>query len=165
MWYKLSLAWGERKVGGDCLKFPLSIWGETILAVSATLRGLEIPFSRSWAGDENILFVDSDEEAPKMLLDYVGRLRPQFPYYWVRRVGLVNNKYVPISNPNFNGKLCSNRVRFIGRVNEIIVPREPHGVINIPIIHRHAGPAPYSSGGQSRLRLELLKVQEVILGW
>jgi len=33
------------------------------------------------------------------LLDYIGRLKPQFPYYWVRRIELVNNKYVPESPP------------------------------------------------------------------
>ena len=100
-----------------------------------------------------------------MLLDYIGRLKPQFPYYWVRRIELVNNKYVPIFNPNYNGRLCSNRVRFIGRVHEMIIPREPHGLIDIPIIYNHTGPASYRGEAQSGLKLGLLKVREVVRGW
>ena len=122
-------------------------------------------FVKDLLDDEYLLFVDSDEEAPKMLLDYIGRLKPQFPYYWVRRIELVNNKYVPVFNPNYNGRLCSNRVRFIGRVHEMIIPREPHGVIDIPIIHNHTGQASYTGGAQSGLKLGLLKVREVVRGW
>ena len=122
-------------------------------------------FVKDLLDDEYLLFVDSDEEAPKMLLDYIGRLKPQFPYYWVRRIELVNNKYVPVFNPNYNGKLCSNRVRFIGKVHEMIIPREPHGVIDIPIIHNHTGQASYTGGAQSGLKLGLLKVREVVRGW
>lgn len=122
-------------------------------------------FLKNLPDQEYVLFVDSDEEAPKMLLDYLEGLKPQFPYYWVRRVELVNNRYVPVFNPNFNGKLCSNKVRFVGRIHEIIVPREPHGVIDIPIIHNHTGQASYSGGAQSRLKLGLLKVREVVRGW
>ena len=122
-------------------------------------------FVKDLPDDEYLLFVDSDEEAPKMLLDYIGRLKPQFPYYWVRRIELVNNKYVPVFNPNYNGKLCSNRVRFIGRVHEMIIPREPHGVIDIPIIHNHTDPASYTGGAQSGLKLGLLKVREVVREW
>jgi len=122
-------------------------------------------FVKDLLDDEYLLFVDSDEEAPKMLLDYIGKLKPQFPYYWVRRIELVNNKYVPVFNPNYNGRLCSNRVRFIGRVHEMIIPREPHGVIDIPIIHNHTGPASYRGGAQSGLKLGLLKVREVVRGW
>ena len=122
-------------------------------------------FVKDLPDDEYLLFVDSDEEAPKMLLDYIGKLKPQFPYYLVRRIGLGNNKYVPVFNPNYNGRLCSNRVRFIGRVHEMIIPREPHGVIDIPIIHNHTGPASYGGGAQSGLKLGLLKVREVVRGW
>jgi len=122
-------------------------------------------FVKDLLDDEYLLFVDSDEEAPKMLLDYIGRLKPQFPYYWVRRIELVNNKYVPVFNPNYNGRLCSNRVRFIGKVHEMIIPREPHGVIDIPIIHNHTGQASYTGGAQSGLKLGLLKVREVVRGW
>jgi hypothetical protein len=122
-------------------------------------------FIKDLPDGEYVLFVDSDEEAPEMLLDYIGRLKPQFPYYWIRRVELVNNRYVPVFNPNFNGKLCSNGIRFVGRVHEMITPREPHGVIDIPIIHNHSGPASYSGGAQSMLKLGLLKVREVVRGW
>jgi hypothetical protein len=47
----------------------------------------------------------------------------------------------------------------------MIVPREPHGSIDIPIIHYHHGPSSYSGGGQSRIKLGLLKVREVVGGW
>ena len=111
------------------------------------------------------MFADSYEEAPKMLLDYLAKLKPQFPYYWVRRVELSNYRYVTVLNPNYNGILCSNKVRFVGGVHEMISPREPHGLVDIPVIHNHCSPTKYSGRAQSRVKLALLKVIEVVRGW
>ena len=152
-------------IGGRALKFTVVDLGRDYPGRISDFADARNSFIKNLPDREYVLFVDSDEEAPKMLLDYVGTLKPQFPYYWVRRIELVNNKYVPVFNPNYNGKLCSNKVRFIGRVHEIITPREPHGVIDIPIIHNHSGPASYSGGAQSMLKLGLLKVREVVRGW
>lgn len=94
--------------------------------------------------DEYVLFVDDDEEAPQLLLRYISKLKPQYPYYWVRKVELHNNRYIPQFNPHFDSRLISNKVRFFGRVNERIRPKNPHGIIDIPIIHNHTGPATWT---------------------
>jgi hypothetical protein len=83
--------------------------------------------------NEWVLFIDNDEEASGMLLNYLAKLEPKFPYYWIRRVNLHNG------NPDFAPRLVSNRVKFIGRVHEKVVPRDPHGIIDFPIIHNHLG--------------------------
>jgi hypothetical protein len=97
-----------------------------------------------------VLFVDSDEEAPLMLLDHIKRLEPEHPYYWVRRIELSNDNYFAGCNPNFKPALVSSRVRFTNRIHEKIVPKNPHGIIQIPIIHNHRGTRQYD--GISRLR-------------
>jgi hypothetical protein len=147
------------------LKFTIVDLGRDYSGQISDFADARNSFIKDLPDGEYVLFVDSDEEAPKMLLDYIGRLKPQFPYYWIRRVELVNNRYVPVFNPNYNGKLCSSKVRFVGRVHEMIIPREPHGVIDIPIIHNHTGPASYSGGAQTKVKLGLLKVREVVRGW
>lgn len=78
-----------------------------------------------------------------MLLDYIKGLDARFPYYWIRRVNLANGKYREAWNPDFAPRLVSNRVKFVGRVHEKVVPREPHGIIDFPIIHNHKGPFRY----------------------
>jgi hypothetical protein len=88
---------------------------------------------------EWVLFIDEDEEASDMLLDYVAKLEPRFPYYWIRRVNLHNGKYRAIWNPQLAPRLVSNKVRFVGRVHEKVVPKDPHGNIDFPIIHNHLG--------------------------
>jgi hypothetical protein len=94
---------------------------------------------------EWVLFVDDDEEASEMLLNYLRQLVPRFPYYWVRRFNLWNGKYRGLWNPDFAPRLVSNNVRFVGRVHEKVVPRDPHGVIDFPIIHNHVGPSTYKN--------------------
>ena len=97
------------------------------------------------AEHEWVLFIDDDEEASHMLLNHLVSLEPRFPYYWVRRVNLLNGKYRALWNPNLEPRLVSNRVRFVGRVHERIVPKDPHGIIDFPIIHNHLGPSTYKN--------------------
>ena len=85
--------------------------------------------------NEYVLFVEPDEEVPKMLLDYIASLKPQYPYYNIRRINLLDNRFVPLWNPGFVAKLCSNKVRFVRGVHEIAMPRTPCGWIDIPTIH------------------------------
>jgi len=152
-------------IRGRALKFTVVDLGRDYPGHISDFADARNSFIKDLPDGEYVLFVDRDEEAPKMLLNYIRSLKPQFPYYWVRRIELVNNKYVPVFNPNYNGKLCSNKIRFIGRVHEMIAPREPHGMIDIPIIHNHSGPTSYSGGAQSKIKLGLLKVREVVRGW
>ncbi|HVH15528.1 MAG TPA: hypothetical protein VNA15_07410 [Candidatus Angelobacter sp.] len=90
-----------------------------------------------------VLFVDDDEEASDMLLTHLQNLVPRFPYYWVRRFNLYNGRYRGLWNPDFAPRLVSSKVRFVGRVHERIVPKEPHGMIDFPIIHNHLGVPTY----------------------
>lgn len=94
---------------------------------------------------EWILFIDDDEEASDMLLNYINRLEPGHPYYWIRRLNLHNGKYREAWNPDFAPRLVSNRVAFEGRVHERVVPRDPHGIIDFPIIHDHKGSFGYKN--------------------
>jgi hypothetical protein len=89
--------------------------------------------------NEWVLFLDDDEEAPGMLLNHLDSLQPTFPYYWIRRINLHNGRYREAWNPDFAPRLLSNKVRFVGRVHEKVVPRDPHGIIDLPIIHNHIG--------------------------
>ena len=86
-----------------------------------------------------VLFVDDDEEACDMLLSYLNHLTPSFPYYWIRRINLHNGRYRGAWNPDFVPRLVSNKVRFEGRVHEKVLPKDPHGIIDLPIIHNHIG--------------------------
>ena len=96
--------------------------------------------------DEYILWKSRDEEMPESLLDYIRRLKPQYPYYDILRVNLVNNHWVEWANPRYSGSLVSNRVRYKGRLHERLVPSKPYGRIDIPIIHNQHGPRSYNSG-------------------
>ena len=121
------------------------------------------------AATEWVLFVDSDEEAPQMLLEYVKRLKPQYPYYWVRRANLFDGIWQPLWNPEFAPRLVSKKVRFHGRVHERVVPKNPHGIIDIPLIHNHHGPSTYQETLRHklpfyRLILTAKKVSEVARG-
>ena len=94
--------------------------------------------------EEYILFVDSDEEAPKLLLEMCRKLLyTGIPYYKVRRVNLRDWKWLALGNPDFCDRLVSNQVRFFGKLHEGVRPRRPFGVIHTPILHNHVGPARY----------------------
>ena len=129
---------------------------------------------RNW-GDPRlvkwVLFLDSDEEAPRELLRTLNHLDPKdTPYYWIRRVNLYRGRYMPAWNPDFKAALVSNRVRFIGRVHERINPKDPHGLIDIPIIHNHNGADGtyknywYQDLPVYRMWLGVKKVVEVVRG-
>jgi hypothetical protein len=92
-----------------------------------------------------VLFIDDDEEASQMLLSHLNNLSPKFPYYWVRRVNLHNGRYREAWNPDFAPRLISNKVKFVGRVHERIIPKDPHGIIDFPILHNHVGPSTYKN--------------------
>jgi hypothetical protein len=74
-----------------------------------------------------------------MLLKYLDKLEPKYPYYWVRRMNLQDGRYRAVWNPDLVARLVSNRVRYVGRIHERVVPKEPHGIIDFPIIHNHKG--------------------------
>jgi len=95
------------------------------------------------AQHEWVLFIDDDEEASDMLLNYLDRIEPKYPYYWIRRLNLLNGRYQPLWNPEYSGRLVSNKVRYVGAVHEKVAPKDPHGVIDFPIIHNHVGPSTY----------------------
>jgi hypothetical protein len=92
-------------------------------------------FLRNLPDGEYVFFVEEDEEVPKMLLDYIARLEPEFPYYNVRRLNLLEGRYIWHWNPEYVTKLCSNKMRFKRPVHEVASPRFPHGRIDIPTIH------------------------------
>lgn len=93
----------------------------------------------SFLGDGWVLFRDSDEETPAKLLAFLDSLAPTQPYYWVRRINLYRGRYVPGWNPDYKAALVSDQVRFFGRIHERVRPKDPHGTIDLPIIHNHNG--------------------------
>ena len=94
--------------------------------------------------EEYILFIDSDEEAPKLLLEMCRKIvYSEIPYFRVRRVNLRDWRWYSLGNPDFSDRLVSNKVRFHGKVHEAVRPRRPFGVIHTPIIHNHLGPDRY----------------------
>ena len=92
-----------------------------------------------------VLFIDDDEEACGMLLDYIERLNPKYPYYWIRRINLHNGRYRATWNPEYVPRLVSSKVKFVGLIHETVVPRKPHGTIDFPIIHNHTGGFAYKN--------------------
>ena len=95
--------------------------------------------------EEYILFVDSDEEAPKVLLELCGKLSfTGVPYFRVRRVNLHDWRWYALGNPDYCDRLVSNKVRYFGKIHESVRPRHPFGVIDAPIIHNHLGPSRYN---------------------
>ena len=98
-------------------------------------------FLETLKDEEYILFVDSDEEAPNLLLDMCRKIvYTGIPYFRVRRVNLHDWKWYSLGNPDYNDRLVSNMVRFHGKVHETVRPRRPFGIIDVPIIHNHVGP-------------------------
>jgi len=90
-----------------------------------------------------VFFIDNDEEASGMLLNYLDKLEPKYPYYWIRRLNLWNGRYRALWNPEYSARLVSNKVKYVGDIHERIVPKDPHGIIDFPIIHNHIGPSSY----------------------
>lgn len=93
-----------------------------------------------------ILWKAEDEELTFSLTQYLSQLKPEYPYYAIRRINLIHGKYQEWANPDLSPQLVSNRVRYVGRVHEHPVPRKPYGVIDYPIIHNQNGIRPYDSG-------------------
>jgi len=119
------------------------------------------------AQHEWVLFIDDDEEACDMLLDYLSQIDPKYPYYWIRRINLANGRYRALWNPEYSPRLVSNRVKFVGDVHEKVIPKDPHGIIDFPIIHNHRGALAYRNRWYQDLpiyRLWLLakKAMEVV---
>src|SRR5438093_560672 len=78
-----------------------------------------------------------------MLLDYLSQIDPKYPYYWIRRINLANGRYRALWNPEYAPRLVSNRVKFVGDVHEKVIPKDPHGIIDFPIIYNHRGTLAY----------------------
>lgn len=94
--------------------------------------------------EDYVLFIDSDEEAPRLLLEMCKKVAyTGTPYYKIRRVNLRDWRWSALGNPNFSDRLVSNKVRFHGKVHEAVRPRRPFGVIHTPILHNHTGAARY----------------------
>ncbi len=96
--------------------------------------------------EDYILWKSRDEELSETLLEYIRGLEPEYPYYWIRRFNLEDGCYAEWANPEYSPHLVSKRVRYHGRVHEHVKPKNPHGVIDIPIVHNHTGPRPYDGG-------------------
>jgi hypothetical protein len=133
---------------------PSNLEGESAVEYTIVNLGKDFPgkitdfaYARNYFLTKHdwVLFVDDDEEACDMLLNYLENLAPTFPYYWIRRFNLYNGRYRGLWNPDFAPRLVSNKVRFVGRVHERVVPKEPHGMIDFPIIHNHRGPVTYKN--------------------
>ena len=101
-------------------------------------------FIETLTDEEYILFVDSDEEAPKLLLELCRKITYSgIPYFRVRRVDLRDWRWYALGNPSYCDRLVSNKVRFHGKIHEAVKPRRPFGVVDAPIIHNHLGPDRY----------------------
>ncbi len=93
-------------------------------------------FLENLPDDEYILFIDSDEEASQMLLNYVEHLPfAGTPYYRIRRINLMNGIYREAWNPEYQPRLVSNKVRWFGRIHEGVKPTKPCMTIDFPIVH------------------------------
>lgn len=118
-------------------------------------------FLRILPDNEYILYKDSDVDAPSMLLDYLDRLAPLYPWYDIRQVNLINDVYQPLQNPFYTGVLVGKKCWWEGKVHEKVYPRDPHGRIDIPLIHNHHGPYRYN-GAPSKPLLVLKKLWEIV---
>lgn len=96
-------------------------------------------FLRQLDKDEYVFFLSDHEEAPIMLLKYIAGLKPEYPYYAIRLIRLVNNRLEVLYDPIYQPNLCSNRMKFVGKLHEGPVPRRPYGTIDIPMIHNSDG--------------------------
>jgi len=100
---------------------------------------------------EWILWKAQDEELTLGLIKHLAGLNPTYPYYAIRRINLVHGRFQEWANPDFSPQLVSNRVRYVGRVHEHLVPRKPYGIIDYPIIHDQNGGRPYNSGWKATM--------------
>jgi hypothetical protein len=89
--------------------------------------------------NEYVLFTSDHEEIPNMLLDYIDRLEPKYPYYNIRLIYLINGRQVPLHDPTWRANLVSNKMRFVGKIHESPRPRWKGGLIDIPMIHNGNG--------------------------
>lgn len=92
-------------------------------------------FLKDLPDDEYVLFTSDHEDTPMMLLEYIGKLAPIHPYYYIRLIRLVNYKLEPLRDPTYQPNLCSNRMRFVGGHADIPTPRFAGGYIDVPMIH------------------------------
>jgi hypothetical protein len=95
---------------------------------------------------EYVLWKSADEELSQMLTDHIERLKPEFPYYAIRRINLIDGHYSEQGNPEYSPHLVSNQVRYKGAIHEQVKPRKPYGRIDYPIIHNHPWGWKYTSG-------------------
>jgi len=102
------------------------------------------------SNDSYILWQSADEEIPLMLRRHLDTLKGIYPYYWIRRLNLHNGRFIPGWNPEYSSHLVSRRVRYVGKVHEKVEPKNPHGTIDIPIIHNHIGGTSYDSGWKAK---------------
>jgi hypothetical protein len=89
-------------------------------------------FVKDLPDDEYVLFTSDHEEIPQMLHEYIAKLSPKYPYYYVRLLRFVNGRLQKLFDPNYQPNLCSNRMRFIG------TPERPNckgGYIDLPMLH------------------------------
>ena len=114
--------------------------------------------------DEYVLYLDSDVEASDLLLEHVRQLRPEYPWYDIRQINYLNGHYQQLGNPFFTGVLASNRVRWRSKngVKEKLYPRNPHGRIDLPLIHNHVGPTTHWEVNPPRPILAAKKIYEIV---
>src|SRR5690349_8352327 len=104
----------------DIGKFPVRITDFSEVR-NAVLDSLE--------DNEYVLWKSADEEHSKMLLEYLNTLKPQYPYYAIRRINFLDGKYWEAGNPDYSPHLISNKVRYVGAIHEQVRPRKPYGKI------------------------------------
>lgn len=112
--------------------------------------------------DEYILYKDSDVEASQMLLEHLQQLEPTMPWYDIRQINYRNGVYQPLENPFFTGVLVSRKAVWVGKIHEKVYPRNPHGRIDLPLIHNHIGPDKYPNRHPPRLLLAMKKMNEIL---
>lgn len=94
---------------------------------------------------EYVLFTSDHEDLPKSLLDHIASLKPEFPYYNIRLICLMNGKRIPGQDNRYVANLVSNRMRFVRPIHEIPTPVGQGGVIEIPMIHNATSVSRYDN--------------------
>jgi hypothetical protein len=114
--------------------------------------------------NEYVLYKDSDVEITKMLERHLQWLQPKFPWYDIRQINYANGRFMQLGNPFFTGVLASNKVRWRSKngVKERLYPRNPHGVIDLPLIHNHIGPTTHWETNPPRPLLAARKCYEIL---
>jgi hypothetical protein len=120
-------------------------------------------FIRRLPDNQYILWKSDDEEYSKELLPFLDNLEPKYPYYAIRRINLLEGKYRPSQNPDFEPFIVSNKVRYRGAVHERVYPRKPYGRISYPtVIHNHVGPSLYGQTNTNILKIALQRAYLVM---